>query len=131
MPNIPMGANISGMAAGSPRIVVERSLRHIDQYALAELDPRQIVAISAQCVLGIGTAIRIVEKRFWHAALVELAQVFDAGNVFHRRFPALLVFIALSVHLARLKAPQNRAAEQAAHHRRACHDSTTLRPRRR
>ena len=129
MPSRPTGARISGSAAGSPRIVVERSrLRHVDQDALAELDLLQIVAVGAQRVLGIGAAIRIIEERLRHLALVQLAQILDAGDVFHGQFPALLVFAALTFHLAWLGQPQNRA-------RIGCsqpggiHDRTTLQTR--
>ena len=86
MPSNPTGARISGseerLAENGGR---EIALRDVDQDALAELDLLQILAVGAQRFLGIGAAIRIVEKRFRHAALVELAQILDAGDVFHER----------------------------------------------
>src|SRR5258705_9324278 len=68
----------------------EIALGDIDQYALAKLDRFEIGAVGAQRVLGIGTAVGVIEKRFRHAALVQLAQILDAGDMFHRRFRPFL-----------------------------------------
>ncbi len=61
----------------------EIAFRDIDQDALAELDLLKIVAVGAQRVLGIGAAIGVVEKRLGHLAHMDLAQILDAGDVFH------------------------------------------------
>ena len=68
----------------------EVALADIDQDALAKFDLLQIVMVGAQRVLGIGAAIRIVEERLRHVALVKQAQIFDAGDVFHRGSRAFL-----------------------------------------
>ena len=75
----------------------EIALGDVDQDALAELDLLQIVAVGAQRVLGIGAAVGIVEKRLRHPALVQLAQIFDAGDVLHGRSRPFLYFVALTV----------------------------------
>ena len=63
----------------------EVALRYVDQDTLAELDLPKILGIGAQRVLGIGAAIRIVEEGLGNAALVQLAQIFNAGDVLHGR----------------------------------------------
>ncbi len=63
----------------------EIALGDVDQNALAELDLLQIVAVGAQRILGIGAAVGIVEESLRHAALVQLAQILDAGDVLHER----------------------------------------------
>ena len=63
----------------------EIALGDVDQDALAELDLLQILGIGAQRVLGIGAAVGIVEERLRNPALVQLAQIFDAGDVLHGR----------------------------------------------
>ena len=68
----------------------EIALGDVDQDALAELDLLQVVGIGAQRVLGIGAAVGIVEKRLGNAALVQLAQILDAGDVLHGRSRPLL-----------------------------------------
>jgi len=61
---------------------------NVDQDALAKFYLLQIVMVGAQRIFGIGAAIRIVEECLRHVALVQQAQIFDAGNVFHK-FPGL------------------------------------------
>ena len=63
----------------------EIAFRHVHQNALAKLDLLKIIAIGAQRFLRIGTAIGVVEKRLRHFAHVDLAQILDAGDVFHGR----------------------------------------------
>ena len=70
------------------------ALGDVDQDALAELDLLQIVVVGAQRVLGIGAAIGIVEERLRHAALVQQAQILDAGDVLHGRSRPFLYFLA-------------------------------------
>ncbi len=72
----------------------EIALGDVDQDALAELDLLQILGIGAQRVLGIGAAIGIVEEGLRDAALVQLAQIFDAGDVLHGRPGPFLNFFA-------------------------------------
>ena len=63
----------------------EVALGYVDQDALAELDLRKILGIGAQRVLGVGAAIGIVEERLGNPALVQLAQILNAGDVLHGR----------------------------------------------
>jgi len=63
----------------------EIAFRHIHQNALPKLDLLKIVAVGAQRFLGIGAAIGVVEKRLRHFAHMDLAQILDAGDVFHGR----------------------------------------------
>src|SRR6266446_6988523 len=57
---------------------------------------------------------------------MELAQILDAGDVLHGRSRPLLVFIALTAHLAWLGHPPNRSAERGSN-QEGSHDRTTLR----
>jgi len=68
----------------------EVALGNVDQDALAKLDLLQIVVVGAQCILGIRAAVRVIEERLRHVALVEQAQILDAGNVFHGSFRPFL-----------------------------------------
>src|SRR6266446_3897309 len=61
---------------------------------------------------------------------MELAQILDAGDVLHGRSRPLLVFIALTGHLAWLGHPPNRSAERGSN-QEGSHDPTTLRARER
>ena len=63
----------------------EIALGDVDQDALAELDLPQILGIGAQRVLGVGAAVGVVEKRLGNPALVQLAQILNAGDVLHGR----------------------------------------------
>src|SRR5438270_11555053 len=49
--------------------------------------------IGAQRLLGIGATVRIIEKRLRHAALVQLAQILDAGDVLHGRSRPFFLFL--------------------------------------
>src|SRR5665213_816004 len=66
--------------------------------------------VGAQRVLRIGAAVRIVEERLRHVALVEQAQIFDAGDVFHVGIPGPSCICGFDSHLAWLSEPQNRRA---------------------
>jgi len=63
----------------------EIALGDVDQDALAELDLPKVIGIGAQRVLGIGAAVAIIEKRLGNPALVQLAQILNAGDVLHGR----------------------------------------------
>jgi hypothetical protein len=71
-------------------IGLQIALGDVDQNALAELDLLQVVAIGAQRLLRVGAAIGVVEKRLGHTALVQQAQVLDAGDVLHGRSRSFL-----------------------------------------
>ena len=89
------------------------ALGDVDQDALAKLDLLQIVAVGAQRFLGIGAAIRIVEERLRHVALVQLPQILDAGDVLHgssRPFLYLRLDISSSMVGPAAKSPCGTAA---------------------
>jgi len=50
----------------------------------------QIVMVGAQRILGIRAAIGIIEECLRHVALVQQAQILDAGDVFHGSFRPFL-----------------------------------------
>ncbi len=101
----------------------EIALRDVDQDALAELDRLQVVDIGAQRVLGIGAAIGIVEEGLGHAALVQLAQIFDAGDVFHGRSRPFLYSVSV-LSSSMVGSASQIASRGATHAGRTCHDRT-------
>lgn len=64
----------------------EITTRDVDQHALAKLDLLKIVVVGAERILGI----RTTKKRLRKVALVKLAQILDAGDVFHGNVEAFL-----------------------------------------
>ena len=58
----------------------EIAARHVDQHALAQLDPLEIGAVGAQRLLRIGAGLGIVEEHPRDLAAGELPQVLDAGD---------------------------------------------------
>ena len=95
------------------------ALGNVDQDTLAELDLRKILGIGAQRVLGVGAAVGIVEKRLGNPALVQLAQILNAGDVLHGRpGPFLNFFAALSSSMVGWSAKSHLIASFGRHSRR-------------
>ena len=65
------------------------ALADVEQDALAQLDTFEIGAVGAQCLLGIGASLGIIDERARHLAVGGLPEVLDAGHGFHVSFPAL------------------------------------------
>ncbi len=64
----------------------ERAVRHVDEYALAQLDLGEIALVRADRSISVQcTGIRIVEEHFRHAALGELLEVSDGERSGHGR----------------------------------------------
>ena len=71
-------------------VVEVLAVGNVDQDALPEPDLLQIGAVGAQCLLGIGAAVGILEELPRNPALRRLPQVVDTGHCLHGwRFPVL------------------------------------------
>ena len=61
----------------------EAALGDIDQHALAQLDGFEVGPVGAQGLFVIGAAVGVIEEGARHLAAGALAQIGNAGDVFH------------------------------------------------
>ena len=64
----------------------EIALRYVNQYALAQLDPIEVLPIGAQRGLRIGAGLSISEECARHLAARNLPQILDAGHRAQRHY---------------------------------------------
>ena len=61
----------------------QRTLAHVDQNALAELDLAEVLFVGPVGAFGPGAGIGVVEEHLWHLAARQVLEVGDGQNVPH------------------------------------------------